>query len=65
MYLNNWMLYYCFIMFVIRNYEFLASFLLRGDMVFLIHTGECAFNAAVNAVPFIPLEKNSQELLDL
>jgi hypothetical protein len=33
-------------------------------VVVLIHTSECAFNAAVN-VPFMPLEKNARELLGL
>ena len=33
------------------------------DIVVLIHTGECAFNAPVN-VPFIPLE-NTRELWEL
>jgi hypothetical protein len=33
-------------------------------MVVLIHTGECAFSAAVN-VPFMLLEKNALELCEL
>jgi hypothetical protein len=39
-------------MFVIRNCEYhLASILLRGEMVVLIHTGECAFHASVRRMP--------------